>query len=656
MKPIFYNKNSIPINELSSDDFEKFICAVLPIRYDLEIIGYPSPSGDDGFDITAKRKNDGKIVCIQCKRYNSTSLNMAHLGDEFVKVALKSKMESSEIAEHFFITTNGIASTIESANREVDKKSFITVAKEALKDTTKFKTLRKDAVNKGINTEQTVESYIANLENIAVLSKTAFDIEMSSVWSRLSDVFEKYFTVHTHLREYPRPDFDEAKYLENFVCDEKVQYVSFNLIISDRLPTNIERSTLEDPREKENHQTIENSKKEFQLFDEEKLFLPLKMNSVSILKGKGGAGKTTALKIMIKAAAKNRLSNKNCPLPILVSLREYSNASNIKKLIEDALNIKYGNWSSLPGEFIIFFDGLNEASDDKINYLSEEINRIVSTENIYGILTVRDSGLRNPCVVRKIENVYEILSLNPRQVIEYVNISLPLEKRAIFKEQIFDLIRHGQTVFSLPFGLVLSVQLFKDGSILSLNEESLIDGYINQRFKRNRLIAGNSPAQIYEITFNDLKKISGELAFKSLVEYRKTTLSRAEIVEIADNSNNGMKLIKDCYGISSPQILKLLQHFEIIRCAGDVFVFEHDLIAGFLAAPTLAEKWQDCDESLNSTIADDAWFFAANKIKEHEIEKYLNTVGAHDLYLATKCALQIGNKSHNIIEKLIFNE
>lgn len=233
LKPIFYAGNSIPINELSSESLENFICAILPLRYDWEIVGYPSNSGDNGFDVTAKRKSDGGLISVQCKRYNSS-------------------------------------------------------------------------------------------------------------------------------------------------C-------------------------------------------------------------------------------------------------------------NLECLVMRALNIKYGNWKSLPVRFLFFLDGLNEVSEVHLDSVCSEINSLVNNESLSVILTLRDSGLKRPVYLININNVYELLPLNPKQLNEYIfNSELSPEGKDVFKEKYWNLVSNHHYFFSLPLGLVISIKLFESGFNDVFNEESVIEKYIEMRFKRNR--------------------------------------------------------------------------------------------------------------------------------------------------------------------------
>ncbi len=69
-----YQNGQLPLGELSSDSFEKFVYQSLVLLGEQKKFRMQSgrqPSGDEGFDCVAKTENSD-LVCIQCKRYNNT--------------------------------------------------------------------------------------------------------------------------------------------------------------------------------------------------------------------------------------------------------------------------------------------------------------------------------------------------------------------------------------------------------------------------------------------------------------------------------------------------------------------------------------------------------------------------------------------------------
>ena len=88
-KPRLFQNNQLPLGELSSDSFEDFVYQSLVLlgnQKGFQMQSGRQPSGDEGFDCTAKKITDKGLICIQCKRYNHT-LYTATVVEEIVKVS-----------------------------------------------------------------------------------------------------------------------------------------------------------------------------------------------------------------------------------------------------------------------------------------------------------------------------------------------------------------------------------------------------------------------------------------------------------------------------------------------------------------------------------------------------------------------------------------
>lgn len=115
LKPNIYQGKKIPINELSAGDFENFMYGLLQILFkhkDISVNGKPGNPGDGGFDIDA-RNSVGEIICIQCKRYSETELDLKKVSNELAKVALRSYIEKSNITEHYIISSGKVKNEVD---------------------------------------------------------------------------------------------------------------------------------------------------------------------------------------------------------------------------------------------------------------------------------------------------------------------------------------------------------------------------------------------------------------------------------------------------------------------------------------------------------------------------------------------------------------
>src|SRR5205823_5230140 len=111
---------ALPLTSLSSDQYENLMygcIGALRDRLGLDIVQGPGESSDAGFDVTAKRRRDQALACVQAKRL-SDAFHLSMFGPELAKVALKSRIEGSQVLEHRLITAGTVGETLRSALRE----------------------------------------------------------------------------------------------------------------------------------------------------------------------------------------------------------------------------------------------------------------------------------------------------------------------------------------------------------------------------------------------------------------------------------------------------------------------------------------------------------------------------------------------------------
>lgn len=201
-KPRFRRGEPLPLTELSSDQFEKFMyqCAIeLGTELGLAVTQGPGQSADAGFDITARRLRDGRLACIQCKRL-SRAFHLHMIGPEVAKVALRSKLEGSEVVEHYVVTSSDVGETLRSALREFSRQKIIQAALEAVDDDRTFGVLRARAAEVGLDAVSTVTEYIQNLEVLDVWSGLDLALRLNRVWERIEPAIERVFAIEIVIR------------------------------------------------------------------------------------------------------------------------------------------------------------------------------------------------------------------------------------------------------------------------------------------------------------------------------------------------------------------------------------------------------------------------------------------------------------------------
>ena len=258
-----------------------------------------------------------------------------------------------------------------------------------------------------------VSNYIENLKTIHIWNSGQLDTEIGTVYSKISDICERYFHIQNVLREHPRPDFDENYYLNKITDDRKYINLTYS---SDKLPEDIHLSSRSD-----NFQTDNDQHDIDIIYSNEKLNYHNLLNDdrhYVLLTGDGGTGKTTTCKQILKLYTDKRYNDKDSELPIYLSLDKCG--TDINGSINKELNINYGAWQSIPGNYLLIIDGLNEINQ----FIRKDlINQLVDIENSYSkrikilLATRKISALDTYVIIPFIQkrHVFKIEKLNNDQ-------------------------------------------------------------------------------------------------------------------------------------------------------------------------------------------------------------------------------------------------
>jgi hypothetical protein len=92
------------------------------------------------------------------------------------------------------------------------------------------------------------------------------------------------------------------------------------------------------------------------------------------------------------------------------------------------------------------------------------------------------------------------------------------------------------------------------------------------------------------------------------------------------------------------------------KSADDMYYIDHDIVADHLAAHLLAKHWQKYSDQFNSTIGQDVWVFAAKLIPEKQTSDFLECIINHDVLLATRCAVAMGEDYYPQVEAQLFKD
>lgn len=145
--------------------------------------------------------------------------------------------------------------------------------------------------------------------------------------------------------------------------------------------------------------------------------------------------------------------------------------------------------------------------------------------------------------------------------------------------------------------------------------------------------------------------IASAMAFEMLVVDGHLACS---IGAITTTLKRAMHLCTDVLGadgLNSSEFIGLLRKHDLVRQTRDEsFQWNHQLVAGALAAQHLACHWNQHFKALQQPLADDAWVFATRRIPKSDLDEYLGELFHADLMLGARATaeLPLGERSRSL--------
>jgi hypothetical protein len=638
-KSPYFEGRRLPVGDLTPSDFEKFVAACLLCigeAQHIEIQGMPSGSGDGGFDISGKDLRTGRVVCVQCKR-QIEKIGISQISQELAKVAANSKLEGSDVGQHRFLCTGGITNELITLLRGDFRTRLATEAGDRLATASKgeLESLKRKLEALGEDPKIVVKSYVDRLDKLLVWDQDGFDVALSSRWSTVMQVVEKYFSVANFVREHPRASFDRVSYVSTF-C-------RFSVVVRPRfanasLPSGVTSRSIRDPN------LIPKGRRQIKDLVE---LSEIGEGELVVLIGEGGVGKTTVLEL-IRAEVLN--SHPDSAIAVLVSLANYT-PGNLDYLIQNELGVDFGSWRTLPDRVVLLFDGLNECSSSFVTNFLEDLKTILRRRLAACVVSTREATRhRNvelpstPIACLRVENITPIAvrliaesKLEPEKAKSFEIAYLELANRA-----------HAPHLWT-PFALEVGLRHWELSASLPATLGEMIDKLMQSRCDKE----ASSPS--HSVGASIVLALARALAFINLIINRRLECPETE----AGKWIREAKVIcEDALGIADmPQleVIALLKSHELVRLSSSSshYSFGHQLLVGALAAPTLACNWRKYVGSAKEPLTDDAWIFAARLIPAEDISDFMEAMFNADLMLGARVARELPDIYHGLAEKYL---
>lgn len=636
-KAAFYDGKKIPLDQLSPSDFESFVYGSLICISDtlgVQITGKPSGSGDGGFDLQGIVLNTKKILCIQCKR-QKTALSTSQISTELAKVAATSALEGSILGIHHFICTGGISRNLRSQLREnkleqLAKSTGAQLATE--KNNSELSRLREQLIKKGLNPEKIAEDYVRNLDALLVWSTDEFDAALSPRWDEVLLVIERFFKVATLIKEHPRATFIRG----NYIADHSKFTAPITPRVSDVvLPDWISGSSAANPIVSDL-----DSRRSVREFND---LAEIKTGELAIILGDGGAGKSTALKLLRSEIIR---LNPEFNIPVLISLSHYTPGS-LDKLIHSELDINYGYWKTLPDKVYLLCDGLNECPSQYVANFISELEPLLKQKSVACVLSTRSSA-RHKKVVLSCEVSYcvQIDSLTPIGIKKLAEYFFKDSNDEFIKK--YRVLADNSQMLWTPFSVSVALSLWQSHHTIPSTLSEMLQKLLEARCARN------SESAVRNLGKEVVLKVAGTLAFQLIVIHGKLECSQLESGSLIQTTKDHCSDALGIKDISELELVQTLIDYELLYVSNDENLnFGHQLVAGALAGKNLSKEWRNHLNCLEDSIADDVWVFAAQHINPTEVREFLESIFKVDLILGARVTRELPTLYHTIAEELL---
>ncbi|MFZ3001110.1 MAG: restriction endonuclease [Undibacterium umbellatum] len=636
--PYFENRN-LPFDALSPDEFEKFVAACLVCigeALGIQITGMPRGSGDDGFDIEGVVIGSGRFVCVQCKRQKKT-LGLDQVAHELAKVAATSKLANSDVGQHRFICTGGLSQALVRTLRETSRAELIKNAGERLATalTGELFTLKQKLENIGAEPRQVAETYVKGLDVLIAWDQDGLDTALTARWSSVLEIVERHFRVAHVVHEHPRPIFDRAKYIEEYI---DLQLISEPRFIKAGLPKGIDVDS-------KYSKIAESTIAEREIKDVHGL-LELNPGTLTMLLGDGGIGKTTTLAYM---RAEVLRASSDTTIAVLISLTNYVPGA-LDRLIENELGITYGNWRMLPDRIFLLCDGLNECASEYVAIFFEELKLILKRKLVVCVISTRGSTRhRSVTLPQQPTACIEIEHLTPLAMRRIAESRLQKDVAAVFLTEYLAIANRAYSPqLWTPFALDVAIKQWTLNEILPASLGEMVEAVLYSRCTHDAQSASQ------QVGPKVVLQLARALAFQCLIVNRRIECPESEAGKwIRDAKIHCI----DALGVedmSQVSIVALLTRHELLRLSTvNHFDFGHQILIGALAAPILAENWQSYLHCTTDPIADDAWIFAARLVPQSDQYNFVKSMLDVDLILGARTARELPIERQEYAEKLL---
>ena len=191
-----------------------------------------------------------------------------------------------------------------------------------------------------------------------------------------------------------------------------------------------------------------------------------------------------------------------------------------------------------------------------------------------------------------------------------------------------------------PFAVRVALKRWKDSRRLGNTLGDLLDAIVSARAERDLEIPSEDSSS--DLPKTSVLALASAMAFEMLIVDGQAACSADAIGSTLKRAKCLCSNVYGADGLNSSQFTGLLQKHDLVQLTSDEsFRWNHQLVAGALAARRLASQWRQHLRALEQPLADDVWVFATRHIPQSDLDEYLGELFQADLMLGARATEEL---------------
>lgn len=321
----------------------------------------------------------------------------------------------------------------------------------------------------------------------------------------------------------------------------------------------------------------------------------------------------------------------------MIPLATYS-PEQLSQAIHQELGVTYGTWQSLPDRILLLCDGLNECSAQAAKAFLNEIKRLLGHKQLGCIVSSRgDMGRARILLPQAPSGCVHLDSLTPMGIRRMVEHDLGDRAAPQFVAAYKALTDRARTpLLWTPFAVRVAIGLWRQHASLPDSMGGMLQRMLESRGQRD------SERDLGNLGPGATLQLARALAFEALVVDKRLEYSENEAGGWIRRAKQRCLNTLGISDLTEREAIDSLLTYELLRrTATGYYAFAHHIIGGALAAPLLAEVWQDHTASLHDPVSDDAWIYAGRFVQTAQRLNFLDAIFDLDIQLGARAASEI---------------